>query len=241
MHRTRGIRRVRGDFRTTGRPSQHLQSGTRPAHVKRNDVGSRKSDRGDSGNSGRVRKVRGRSIPRAAQRSRQRKGERVIGAMTRHEIQVLREAGVPGARVARQAEVSERSVWRIAKEAPVGDDTAPVRGDEASRGPAIDGGTVGDRHHRVAGRGAAPARPGDPAAGAGAGVRRREECRLRADPTAAPGRGRPAGPLRRRAGGVQPTRLRPSRRPLPGGRRRAHSLLREPAEVEPRGACDPGA
>lgn len=45
--------------------------------------------------------------------------------MTRHEIQVLREAGVPGARVARQAEVSERSVWRIAKEAPVGDDTAP--------------------------------------------------------------------------------------------------------------------
>lgn len=44
--------------------------------------------------------------------------------MTRHEIQVLREAAVPGARVARQAEVSERSVWRIAKEAPVGDDTA---------------------------------------------------------------------------------------------------------------------
>ena len=27
-----------GDFRTTGRPSQHLQSGTRPAHVKRNDA-----------------------------------------------------------------------------------------------------------------------------------------------------------------------------------------------------------
>jgi len=45
--------------------------------------------------------------------------------MTRQEILVLREAGVPGARVARQAAVSERSVWRIAKEAPVGDDMAP--------------------------------------------------------------------------------------------------------------------
>jgi transposase len=40
--------------------------------------------------------------------------------MTRHEIQVLRQAGVPGDRVAEQTKVSERSVWRIAKEAPAG-------------------------------------------------------------------------------------------------------------------------
>ena len=37
--------------------------------------------------------------------------------MTRHEIQVLRQAGVPTPRVAAQTQVSERSVWRIAGEA----------------------------------------------------------------------------------------------------------------------------
>jgi transposase len=40
--------------------------------------------------------------------------------MTRHEVQVLRQAGVSGDRVAKQAKVSERSVWRIAKEASAG-------------------------------------------------------------------------------------------------------------------------
>jgi transposase len=38
--------------------------------------------------------------------------------MTRHEIQVLRQAGVPGDRVAELTQVSARSVWRIAKEVP---------------------------------------------------------------------------------------------------------------------------
>ena len=41
--------------------------------------------------------------------------------MTRHEIQVLRQAGVPGDRVAKLTAVSERSVWRIAKEGAAGD------------------------------------------------------------------------------------------------------------------------
>ena len=40
----------------------------------------------------------------------------MIGAMTRHEIQILRKAGLPVATVAAQADVSERSVWRISQE-----------------------------------------------------------------------------------------------------------------------------
>ena len=36
--------------------------------------------------------------------------------MTRHEIQILRKAGLPATTLAAQADVSERSVWRIGQE-----------------------------------------------------------------------------------------------------------------------------
>jgi transposase len=43
----------------------------------------------------------------------------VIDAMTRHEIQVLRDAGIPERRVAEQTGVSLRSVERISKQPPI--------------------------------------------------------------------------------------------------------------------------
>src|SRR5437667_6495776 len=39
--------------------------------------------------------------------------------MTRHEIQILRKAGLAAPAIAAQAQVSERSVWRISQEPPV--------------------------------------------------------------------------------------------------------------------------
>jgi hypothetical protein len=43
----------------------------------------------------------------------------VIDAMTRHEIQVLRAAGIPERTVAQRTAVSERSVERISAEPPI--------------------------------------------------------------------------------------------------------------------------
>jgi hypothetical protein len=43
----------------------------------------------------------------------------VIGAMTRHEIQILRAVGLAQAAVAAKTGTSERSVRRIEREAPV--------------------------------------------------------------------------------------------------------------------------
>lgn len=59
----------------------------------------------------------------------------MIGAMTRHEIQILRKVGSPASAIAAQAQVSERSVWRIGQEPPVttSDDRAVVRAHRVGR------------------------------------------------------------------------------------------------------------
>ena len=53
----------------------------------------------------------------------------MISVLERHEIQVLRAAGRPVSEIARKLGVSERSVWRVLKEAPVvaNDDVAARR------------------------------------------------------------------------------------------------------------------
>lgn len=55
----------------------------------------------------------------------------VYGAMKRHDVKVLREAGMSGSEVAQQAEVSLRTVRRIDREEPVSaptEDLAKARG-----------------------------------------------------------------------------------------------------------------
>jgi transposase len=55
--------------------------------------------------------------------------------MTRHAIQILRKAGRPAPTIAAQAQVSERSVWRISQEPPVttSDDRILVRAHRVGR------------------------------------------------------------------------------------------------------------
>ena len=74
--------------------------------------------------------------------------------MTRHEIQVLRQEGVPGRRVATLTLVSKRSAWRIAKEATLSN-VAPTERRKRAIGrpstvtaftPAIKGPLAEDRH-----------------------------------------------------------------------------------------------
>jgi hypothetical protein len=62
--------------------------------------------------------------------------------MTHHEIRVLRQAGVPAARVATQTQVSEGSVWRIATEAPAAAraGTAEETKRSVGRPPVLQGG-----------------------------------------------------------------------------------------------------
>jgi hypothetical protein len=52
----------------------------------------------------------------------------VIDAMSRHEIQVLRAAGMPEVTVAKRTAVSVRSVRRIAREVPVTAADGPTMG-----------------------------------------------------------------------------------------------------------------
>ena len=82
---------------------------------------------------------------KAVPRGGHRKGEGVIGAMTRHEILVLGQAGVPGARVATQTQVSERSVGS-AWSSCAGCRRADARGASV---PSTKGGRVGGVGHRV--------------------------------------------------------------------------------------------
>lgn len=88
--------------------------------------------------------------------------------MTRHEIQVLREAGVRGTRGGPAGRGVGTQCLADCKGSAGRRRNSATRGGQEGRGSAVDRGSVGDRHQRVAGRGAASAQPGDPAAGPGA-------------------------------------------------------------------------
>src|SRR5262245_56947174 len=115
--------------------------------------------------------------------------------MTRHEIQVLRAAGIPERVVAERTAVSVRSVERISHEPPV---TGPIRTVRVGR-PALTAAWA----DRVTGwLTENRALPGMELLRRGARSRlsRRQERSLRADPPAAPYADTPRGALGGRAG-----------------------------------------
>jgi hypothetical protein len=115
-------------------------------------AGSGNSDTSLSGNSGRSRTaLRSRSSRTRRTPTASRRGG-VIGAMSRHEIQVLRGVGMAQAAVAAKAGVSKASVRRIEREVPVttSERSALVR--QPPSRPAVDRHAVGTGHRDVAGR-----------------------------------------------------------------------------------------
>jgi hypothetical protein len=148
--------------------------------------------------------------------------------MTRHEIQVLRGAGISERRVAEQTGVSLRSVERISQQPPI---TSRIRTTRVGR-PAqtagwadhVAGWLAEDRHVP----GMEILRRAHEAGYAGGKSALFELI----DPAPAAGAGGPRGALRRRTRRVQPARLRASGRPLHRRPHRARALLREPPQVE---------